>query len=573
MKYDLRVNASGVCSMLILLLFSFFAAGCGNSDNEKTVTGKDTQAAATEQSGVADKKNTPLPEKNTPEYGGRLILGTIGDFANMIPILTSDGGSHDIASYLYVAPLRYNKNLEIEPWAAESYTVQEEGKRIRITMRKDIKWEDGEQLNAKDVEFTYKLMINPETPTPYADDYMQIKKFTLIDEYTFEVEYEKPFARSLLTWMHDILPRHLLEGKDVVTSPLTEKPVGAGPYRFKEWVRGSKLVLEASETYFMGKPYIGEIIYRIIPDTSTMFLELKAGKLDMMTLTPQQYLYQTKGPDWDTKFQKFRYLSFGYSYLGYNLDKPMFQDKRVRQALTTAIDRQGIIKGVLLGQGEATVGPYKPGTWVYNDSIQDYPYDAAKAKALLAEAGWKDENGDGIIEKDGQPFEFTILTNQGNEQRIKTATIIQSQLKDVGIIVKIRTVEWAAFLKEFVDKGRFDALVLGWNILQDPDISSVWHSSQAHDGGLNHIRYRNPDLDAQLESGRSSLDKTVRKGAYDRIQQILHEDQPYSFLYVPYALPIVHSRIKGIEPAPAGITYNIDRWWIPSNQRLYEVVN
>ena len=139
--------------------------------------------------------------------------------------------------------------------------------------------------------------------------------------------------------------------------------------------------------------------------------------------------------------------------------------------------------------------------------------------------------------------------------------------------MKIRPVEWAAFLKEFVHKGRFDALILGWNILEDPDISSVWHSSQARPGGLNHGKYRNTELDAALEAGRTTLDRAARKVAYDKVQEILHHDQPYTFLYVPYSLPIVHKRIRGIEPAPAGITHNIDRWWIPAAERLYEVAN
>lgn len=552
-----------VYRVLICFVFMLVAAGCGNSGNEAVnATGKAPAAVAGNAS-----QEFAAQQDASPQYGGRLVLGTIGDFSNMIPILTSDAGSHEIAKHLYVAPLQYDKNLEIEPWAAESYTVLDEGRRIRIVMRKDVFWEDGEQLTARDVEFTYRLMIDPNTPTPYADDYLQIKKFTLVDDFTFEAEYETPFARSLITWMHDILPRHLLEGQEVVSSPLTERPVGAGPYRFKEWVRGSRLVLEASETYFMGKPYIDEIVYRIIPDLSTMFLELKAGKLDMMNLTPQQYLHQTNGPEWDASYRKHRYLAFGYAYMGYNLENPIFQDKRVRQAITHALDRQGIIKGVLLGQGESTVGPYKPGTWVYNESIEDYPYDPAKAKQLLAEAGWKDSDGDGVLDREGRPFEFTILTNQGNEQRIKTATIIQSQLKEVGITVRIRTVEWAAFLKEFVDKGRFDALILGWNILQDPDISQVWHSAQAREGGLNHVKYRNPELDTLLDQGRTTLDRAARKAAYDRIQQILHEDQPYCFLYVPYSLPILHARIRGIEPAPAGITHNMDRWWISTETR------
>ncbi len=541
-------------------------AACGDSPSSDTVP-----AAETAGKDSVTVENSTAHMAETPEYGGRLVQGTIGDFVSMIPMLSADAGSHAVGSLLYVAPLRYDKDLNIVPWAAESYVVEDGGKRIRITMRKDVRWEDGKPLTARDVEFTYRLMIDPKTPTPYADDFLRIKQFTLLDDYTFEVRYETPFSRALITWMQDILPRHLLEGKDITSTPLAQKPVGAGPYRFKEWVRGTRLVLEASDTYFLGKPYISEVVYRVIPDLSTMFLELKAGKLDMMNLTPQQYLYQTSGADWDARFRKFKYLSFGYGYMGYNLENPLFGDVRVRRAITMAIDRQGLIKGVLLGLGESTIGPYKPGTWVYNTTIEEYPYDPAAARQLLEEAGWRDTDNDGVLDHDGKPFAFTILTNQGNEQRIKTATIIQSMLRDVGITVKIRTVEWAAFLKEFVDKGRFDAMILGWNILQDPDIWPVWHSSQTREGGLNLVKYRNPRVDELLEAGRTTLDQAKRKQAYDGIQQALHEDQPYCFLYVPYSLPIVHKRIRGVEPAPAGIEHNMDRWWIPAAERLYEV--
>jgi peptide/nickel transport system substrate-binding protein len=376
----------------------------------------------------------------------------------------------------------------------------------------------------------------------------------------------------LLSWMLDIMPKHLLEGKDVTNSPLSENPIGAGPFKFKQWDRGQKIVLEASDTYFLGRPYLNEMVYRVIPDTTTMFLELKAGHLDMMSLTPQQYLYQTDSKYFEENFAKYRYLSFGYSFLGFNFRNPLFKDSAVRRAISYAIDKEGLVKGVLFGQGKPTIGPYKPGTWVYNKEIEDYGYDPDKATKLLEKEGWV-RNADGMLEKDGIPFMFTILTNQGNEARIKTATIIQSQLKDIGIQVTIRTVEWAAFIKEFLNKGRFDALILGWNILQDPDISTVWHSSRAEDGGLNFIKYINPELDKWLDIGRNTLDMKVRKEAYDHVQEILHTDQPYCFLFVSYALPIVHRRFKGIEPAPAGITHNLDRWWVPKSQRRYEVAN
>jgi len=322
-------------------------------------------------------------------------------------------------------------------------------------------------------------------------------------------------------------------------------------------------VLEANPNYFEGKPYIDRLVYRMIPDMGTQFLELKAGNLDMMGLDPLQYLYQTSGPGCDGSFRKFKYLSFGYSFLGFNFQHPFFKDVRVRRAIDYAIDRRELVKGVLYGLGEAANGPYKPGTWQYNTNIKPRPYDPDKARELLAEAGWIDSDGDGWLDKDGKRFAFTIITNQGNTQRTKIGVILQQRLRDVGIQVSLRTVEWAAFLKEFVDKGRFDAIILGWNILQDPDIYNVWHSSQAVDVGLNFIRYINPELDDLLERGRHLVLEEERKPIYDRVQEILHDEVPYCFFYIPMSLPIFQARIQNIKVAPAGIGYNSEKWWIP----------
>jgi peptide/nickel transport system substrate-binding protein len=367
--------------------------------------------------------------------------------------------------------------------------------------------------------------------------------------------------------MAGIMPKHVLEKQNLLAAPFSRKPTGAGPFRLKSWDSGRQLTLTASDTYFEGRPYLDEVVYRLIPDLATMFLELKAGRLDSMNLTPQQYLRQTVGGWWQERWRKYRYLSFSYTYLGYNLNHPLFVDARVRRALTYAIDRRAIIDGVLLGQGEPTVGPFVPGSWPYNDKLQPYPDDPDAARRLLAEAGWTPEEKDGPLRKEGKPFRFTILTNQGNDQRIKAAIIIQSQLRAVGIEVRIRTVEWAAFIKEFVHKSRFDALILGWTVPQAPDPYSVWHSSKAKPGGLNVTGYRNAEVDALLEEARLSLDDAVRKPLYDRFQEILHAEQPYTFLYAPYALPVVAARFRGIEAAPAGIMYNLERWWTPERDR------
>ncbi len=499
-----------------------------------------------------------------PEYGGRMVEATIGEPSNLIPPLATDASSHEVADLIYVSPLKYDKDINLVPHAAQSYEVLEEGRLLRFTLRQGIRWTDGTPLTARDVEFTYKLMVDPKTPTAYAEDYLAVKEFKRTGEYTFEARYDKPFARALVTWAHAILPRHLLEGQDLIKTPLARQPVGAGPYMLKEWTAGSRLVLVANPDYFEGRAYIDQVVMRVIPDQSTQFMELKSGNLDIMNLTPQQYLLQTSEQAWAANYRKFQYLSSGYAFLGYNLKSPLFKDVRVRRALLHAIDKDEIVRGVLLGLGLATGGPYKPGTWAFNEAVPANEFDPAKARRLLAEAGWTRKSPYGpLVDGRGTPFAFTILTNQGNSQRIKAAIIIQSRLKDLGITVEIRTVEWAAFIKEFVDKGRFDAVILSWNILQDPDLYDVWHSSKAEPGGLNFVGYKNAELDALLERGRRMLDQTKRKPLYDRIQEILHDDQPYCFLYVPMALPMVNARVMGIEPAPAGITHNFIRWWIP----------
>ena len=504
-----------------------------------------------------------------PVHGDDLLYGMIGAPGNLLPFMSTDTASREVASQFYVAPLRYDKNIEIEPWAAESYEVLDNGLRLRFVLKKGILWQDGTELTADDVEFTYKLMIDPKTPTAYAADFKAVESFTKLDRYSFEVRYAKPFARSLVTWMTDIMPKHLLEGQDLRTSPLAQKPVSSGPFLLAENRPGSLLTMTANPNYFEGRPNINRLVYRIIPDAGTMFMELKAGKLDLdSALTPQQYIFQAKKPEFTKEYALYTSLASVYVYLGYNPKSPFFNDERVRLAFAHALNKADIVKGALLGQGQPTIGPYKPGTWPYNNDIVDYPNDPQKALALLAEAGWK-PNADGRLEKDGRLFSFTVLVNQGNEARIKTAVIIQSQLDKLGIEMNIRTLEWAAFLNIVQDR-HFDAVVLGWTIPADPDGYDVWHSSGVG-GMLNFVDFANPEADDILERARSTFDQDERLKLYGRLQEILHLHQPYCFLYVPLQTAAVQRRFQGIKPAPAGIFYNFNDWWVPISDQRYRM--
>jgi peptide/nickel transport system substrate-binding protein len=257
--------------------------------------------------------------------------------------------------------------------------------------------------------------------------------------------------------------------------------------------------------------------------------------------------------------------------MAFNLKHPFFQDRKVRQAIAYAIDKDEIVDVILFGLGSPATGPYVPNTWPYNPEVKLYEHNPERARELLAEAGWKDTDGDGILDKDGRPFSFTVITNMGNSLRMNTATIIQWKLRQVGIKVDIRALEFSTFINDFINKRRFEAVILGWSIGLDADQYDIWHSSKTKEKEFNFVSYSNPEVDRLLEEGRRTFDLDERKKAYFRIQEILAEDLPYIFLYVPHATPIVHSRFKGIQPTPIGISYNLPKWYVPKELQKHRM--
>lgn len=509
---------------------------------------------------------------DVPAYGDALVVGSIGEPTILIPMLASDSASHHIAGLIFNGLVKYDTDLSVIGDLAESWDISKNGLVITFHLRKGVKWSDGIEFTADDVMFGYETIINDKTPTAYSEDFRQVKKAEVIDKYTFRVTYAKPFAPALTSWGNlVVLPKHLFKGKDITKNEFTRAPIGLGPYKLKRWVEGQELVLNSYKDYFEGRPYIDNYIFRIIPDLATMFLELKAGGIDMMGLTPVQFAKQTESDFFQSNFQKFRYPQFAYTYMGFNLKHPFFKDKRVRQAIAYAIDKNEIVDVILFGLGTPATGPYVPNTWPYNPNVKKYDYNPDKARQILKESGWEDTDGDGILDKDGKPFSFTILTNMGNSLRINTATIIQWRLKKIGIKVKIRTLEWSTLINEFIDKRRFEAVILGWSIGLDPDQYDIWFSGKTKEKELNFVSYSNPEVDELLEKGRGTFDIEERKKAYFRIQEILADELPYIFLYVPEATQIIHSRFRGIMPSPIGITYNLPKWYVPKKLQRHSM--
>lgn len=509
-----------------------------------------------------------------PVSGGTLVDAMIGEPSSLIYMVAGESASASVTSNIFNKLLKYDKNLDLEGELVESWQVSKDSKTITFKLKPDLKWADGKPLTSADVLFTWKAVIDPKLASPYASDFQLVKKAEAPSPLIFRVTYDQAYAPALDSWAGlQILPEHLLKGQDLHTTSFARNPVGSSYYKLDSWAHGENIKLSRNPSSVLGQAKIDKLVTRMIPDNSAQFLELMADNIDSMGLDPIKFSRIIPArPELQKKLALYKELGNSYTYLGFNLKHKPFDDIRVRKAINYAIDKQEIIDGVYLGLGINIASPYKPGTRWSNPELQPYPYDANKARTLLKEAGFIDTDGDGILEKDGKPFAFEIITNQ-NKEREKSAVLIQRRLKDVGIDVKIRAIEWASFISRFIKTGDFDVVVLGWGLGLDPDQFNIWHSSQQAPGQFNFIGYNNPEVDKLLEQGRLELDADKRMKIYHEFAKVLLEDCPIVYLSAGYGLTAIHKRVKGIDnPAPpAGVGWNSYDWYIPVPLRRNEI--
>jgi len=466
--------------------------------------------------------------------------------------LATDSASGEISSWIFNALVKYDKNGKVAPELAKSYEFEDD-KTLIFHLRKDVKWSDGKPFTAKDVLFTYKTIISPKVFTPYADDFKDVKSVEMVDKYTIKVKYKTPYFKAVEIWMMGILPYHLWkDSKNIMTDELNRKPIGTGPYTLKEFQVSKNIILKANKNYFLHKPYIDKIVYNFMPDPSTEFLMLKSHKLDVGSLTPLQYEKQI-----DKSFKDFyniyEMISHGYTYMGFNLKDKRFKDKRVREALSLAIDRQELVDILFFGHAQVCKGPFMPGTFAYDDSVKIPKQNLKRAKELLKEAGY-DKN---------HPLKFTLTTNSNNNIRVYTAEILQYQFEKIGVKMKIKTLEWQAFLNTVIAPRRFDAILLGWGLGLTPDAYSIWHGDSDKKGGFNFVHYHNKEVDKLIIEAERSVDKKRLSKLYKKIFRIIAKDKPYLFLYIPNSITAVNKRIKNVSSSIIGVMHNEIDWIKP----------
>ncbi len=461
-------------------------------------------------------------------------------------------------------------SLEIQSQLKAQYPellpVTEHNPQIVFDLRKGVTFHDGHEFDAGDVKFTYEAIMDPKNLSPRTSDFEPIKVVEIVDSHTVKVTYKRLYSPAINAWMMHILPEHLLNQqamnlemmeRELSTeakknfgmrdSEFNRHPIGAGRFQFVEWQGDEFIHLQRFDEYWEGPAQYREYYMRIIPDLLTQEMEFLAGAVDYYGAQPHQVARYKDNP----AYQSFSSLGFGFTYIGYNNRKPLFADAKIRQALGMAINIDDFLKYLLYGEGERITGPYPQNTEWYDHSITPLPYDPDAALALFEEMGWQ-RNADGWLEKEGKIFEFNLITNSGNPIRKNVMTIAQNAWKNIGVKCNTQYFEWAIFLKDFVNTGEFDAVVLGWSMNIDPDLYQIWHSSQAGPQQLNFVGYHNPRADDLIVRIRQEYNRARQRELAHQLHALIAEDQPYTFLYSPLSTRVLDKKIVLVDSDEEG---------------------
>ena len=561
----------------------------------------------TETESRGSSSSVSQPDAGKPATGDWLISHSLSDPEQLNPLTSNDAAASEILQYIFQSLLtRDPRSLELKPLiAAARPAISADRRRYTFTIRRDAHFQDGTLLSGEDVLFSIKAIKCPLVNAPFLRVYFDsVVDARLLGEFTIQFSIKEPyFLNESVLGGIDVLPRHYYDPgnllKDVTLADLrkpadqlsanikkfaddfnknfSRNPMGSGPYKFQSWKTGREIELVRDEKYWgygkagVDQPYLDRYKYRIINNLDAALVTLKSGGLDEMNLNPVQHTRGTSSERFKSEFQKYDYFAPNFSYIGWNNEHPIFRDKRVRKAMTYFTNRKQMVRTILFGLGEVVEGPiyfFRP---EYDKSLPSYDYDPKKGLELLQQAGWSDSDGDGILDKvvDGRkvPFRFEIKVNAGNTTRKSVALVLQDELKKHDIAATVRELDWTIFLAD-VKARKFEAILLGWAMsVNEPDAYQVWHSSQAANKGSNHISFKNARADRILEQYRSEFDERKRIELYREFQQILSDEQPYTFLFVGKSVSAVQRRIRGVEVLPGGLR-SID-WWVPPPAQKY----
>ena len=494
------------------------------------------------------------------------------DPKNLNPSLNSASPTLDLAMFIYSWTIRYDDKARPIPDALSEVPtiangdVSKDGLTLKYKLRHNIKWQDGVPLTCRDLRFTWQVVMNPHNNVITTDGYKDIGSIDCSDPYVAVIHMKRlyaPFLQQLwsVNGNSPILPEHVLakynDAKGSLnTAPYNSMPIGSGPFKVVSWQRGQEVRLEANPDFYLGKPKLQTVIYKIISDENTEETELETHEIDMLALGtglkwPQ---YEALAADPKNGLKAIRVDSYLWSHVDFNLKHPIVSDRNVRVALAYATNRQEIIDKIDHGSAIAAETDQQPKlSWAYTSDIQHHPYDLEKAKQILDADGWK-VGPDGIREKNGQKLEFTLSTQTESNSGKAVQTYLQREWRDIGVQVDVKNYPSSEFFDNSTNGtlqgGHYDAAIFSWIGAADPDDNAIYSGDNLAPHGQNAMMWNNRTATAAMADALKTIDQARRKRDYVIVQQQLAIDVPtiiISFARVPY---VYNTDLKGFTASP-----------------------
>ncbi|HET9793752.1 MAG TPA: ABC transporter substrate-binding protein [Thermoanaerobaculia bacterium] len=518
---------------------------------------------------------TPPPERSAaigyldesalgpPRPGGTLFRRLEGEPATLNPLLqTDDYGSFVIADVARNL-IDLDKRLQPVGGLADRWESSPDGRTWTFHLR-DAAWEDGTPVTSRDALFTFEKVTDPKIPALlFSSGFDGYAGAEAVDDRTFRVHFREPYAFRIYAFNLPLVCAARNAKRDFLSSPDDRAPFSDGPYRIARWRTSESIELVRNPRYSGPRAPFDRVVFRILPDGAQAYRALERGDIDEMRLSTEQWRASATDASFASCCRTTLFYDLSYFYIGYNNKSPLFADVPTRRAMAMLLDRGRIVRDLFYGTARILSGPWAPDSPAYDPSVAPYPFDPAGARALLASAGWKDTDGDGVLERAGRKFEFDLLYGAGSASVRQVCEVFKSDLEKAGVVCRPRAVEWAAFTKR-MDAGDFEAVASSWSGDPNPDVYGYWASSQGPPNGLNNLSYANPEVDRLLAEVRAEPDAGKRRSLFSRIHRLIHDDAPATFVFQGAQKYAVSRSIGGLVSTPVGLFRfwpDSTAWW------------
>jgi peptide/nickel transport system substrate-binding protein len=532
------------------------------------------QTFTTTKAGTTPSSDTKYPG----DEGDWLIESVTAEPATLNEIVEASTWSTRwiVSGNIFESMVTYEPNeFKLRGVLAEKFSISENGLEIYFKLKDSVYFSDGKPITTDDVIFTFKAITDPNVDAAgYANYFQDVERYEKINDREIKFYMKKVYFKSLqLLGGMSIFPKHIYGYKDASEfNNRTSNPVGSGPYVFEKWDTGQQVVLNRNENYWDKSkiPNIRKRVFKFITNDTAALQSLQAGDVDYLRPLPEQFGVKSQEEEFKKKFYCLSYWdagNTGYFWIGWNQARPFFAERNVRLAMTYLIDREAIREHILRNsEAQIPTGPF----YIYgpqsDPNIKPWPYDPVKAAQLLDAAGWIDHDGDGIRDKNGVPFRFKYTIVSGASLHEQIAKLLKDTAARVGIEVILDPFEWSVFIKR-VQERDFDAVSMAWGGGVETDPYQIWHSSQMARGS-NYISFNNPEADKLIEEARQTLDENKRNALYHRFHRILHEEQPYTFIYTRPEQKFLDKRFENVIIHKLGIDER--EWYVPTGKQRYK---